>query len=264
MSRQIFSANMTITIGKKTIPMEADPSGEKTFLEFLSTIKSTLITTAAETLSWAKSRGFDPNPITLVDGVEKDPSQVHPLGRIEFLSSINSHDLVVQTFIEILKRSKVVSGRYKENHIVTYNGRGIANDLAELEAWALANPSVNPGDVFRIVNLVPYARRLELLGVTAQRTRPKKDRARSRRTKRLGYQVSVPAGAYQLAYRSMKSRFGKRAFIGFSFVPGNKIGVAGGGTLPGEFKTGAKGQRGRSYLYPSITISIGERGISNV
>lgn len=238
--------------------LDTDLNGEITLQDLLQWTKSALIITADEVLREEQANGFDKEPILLVDGRQgRNPNTVNPLGQIEFVSRSNVADIFIETYEGLLKRSPVLKGDYKASHYVAYNGTQVASSLEGLKSWLAGDINFKAGDTIRIVNVQPYARRLELLGVTAQRTQNRREDAGRRAKKKTGTMVRVPNGAYQLTSRSIKSKYKNNVGVRFSFLPGTSIG------LSGSFKGGRKGRNssGRPYLYPSIAFVLNERGM---
>lgn len=238
--------------------LDSDLRGEITLMDLLLFTKQALIITADEVLREEQALGFDKKPILIVDGYRNKPVQtVNPLGSIKFVARQQFGDMLLDTYEGLLKRSKVLTGRYKDSHYVFWNGIQIATTLEGLKSWIDSNPDIKDKDKIRIVNIQPYARRLELLGVTAQRTNARMDEKGRRRKQRTGIFFKVPNGAYQLTYRSVRSKYKQNALISFVFLPGTSLG------LKGTFKSGRRGRNsaGRPYLYPTIVFQIQERGI---
>jgi hypothetical protein len=237
--------------------LESDLAGEVTLADLLQFTKTTLILLADQILKEEQALGFDLEPIVTVDGSSgKKVADVSPLGKIEFTSRVDSLTIVSDTYAAIEDRSKVVTGAYKAANRVFYNGTQIAENPSELQAWIDKQPELNDGDLIRFVNIQPYARRLERLGVTVDRQQSRKYDPGAKRKRPLGFLVSVPNGVYALAARAMRAKYKRNSGIDFSFVPGSSLG------LPAYFKKGRKGKNssGRTYLYPSILITISSRG----
>lgn len=239
------------------INLESDAYGEMTLEELLAWTKSALISISLDVLKEEQRNGFDENPIMLVDGRKNKPiTSVSPLGKIQFIAAENISEILLDAYEGLLHRSKVLTGKYKASHYVFLNGAQVATDLQSLKTWLGSSPPISPKDIIRIVDIQPYARRLELLGVTAQRTQSKRQLAGKGSKKKFGTKIKLPNGTYQLTARSMRTKYKNNLGVRFSFIPGNVMG------LPGTFKTG-KGA-GRPYLYPSIIFTVGERGTNNV
>lgn len=275
MGKLLTIESITVSEGrgsKKIIhDLESDLRGEITLSQLLEFTKETLIVTADQVLKEAQSNGFDSDPVMLIDGRRnKNPYTVDPLGQIEYVSRKDFGDILVDAYKGLLLRSKVLKGTYITSHLVFWNGVQIAASLRELEVWlAFSQEKFKDGDTFRIVNIQPYARRLELLGVTAQRSNAKKQ-VRNK-TKRNESQpnikiISVPNGAYQLTARAIKGKYKNNVSTRFSFLSGSSLGLSATfkNGRSGSKKSGRKNSAGRPYLYPSIIFKIDEKGITNV
>lgn len=257
----IFEVSYSVTEnGKKRreFTLETDINGEVSLKDFLDFTKSSLIVIADAALKDEQANGFDKEPIMLVDGRRsKNPQQVHPLGSFEFIARQSLGEIVLETYEALLYRSKVKTGTYKSSHYVFLNGTQVATDEESLKTWLDTNPTFKETDRVRIVNIQPYARRLELLGVTAQRSNKRTEDRGRRKKKVTGIEVKVPNGTYSLTVRAMKSKYKNNVKIRFTFLQGSQLG------LSGVFKGGRKGKNsaGRPYLYPSIVFDVGARGI---
>lgn len=256
-----FSVDLSVQESGKRRPeysIDSDLNGEMTLQDLLEWTKAALIVTADQVLREEQSRGFDTDPILLVDNKRgRDPRTVSPLGQIEFVSRQSLGPILTEIYEGLLKRSKVLTGAYIKSHYVFLNGIQVANDISSLQSWLSTNPEIKDKDTIRFVNIQPYARRLELLGVTAQRSQPKLEDKGRRKKVKTGQFIKLPNGAYQLTARSIKAKYKQNALIYFKFIPGSSMGLAG------TFKSGRRGKNsaGRSYLYPSIVVTVQERGI---
>lgn len=229
---------------------------EMELTDLLEWTKTNLIVIADQVLREEQAKGFDKEPIMAVDGrVGKPIEKVSPLGQIEFTARLEIKELLLETYNSILFRSKVLTGRYKSSHFVFWNGKQVATDLNSLQAWLNSNPEIEDKDVIRVVNIQPYARKLERYGITAQRSKSRYEGGPG--TKAGGRQVLVPNGTYFLTARAIRSKYKRNSSIRFTFLPGSSLG------LTGSFKGGRKGKNstGRPYLYPTIVIDVSERGI---
>ena len=264
MARGEFSVNISVEENGRRKPqytLDSDLNGEMTLVDLLNWTRQALIVTADEALQDEKRLGFDDEPIMLVDGRRgRDIRTVSPLGQIEFVSRQDAGGVLLEAYDGLLKRSKVLKGDYKKSHFVFYNGKQVATDFASLQAWVgfvSLGQSIDfkDGDTVRIVNIQPYARRLERLGVTAQRTSSKRKIGPLNKGAR---SPSIDNGAYQLTTRAIKAKYKQNALVKFEYLPGSCLG------LTGSFKKGRKGKNssGRPYLYPSIKFTIQERGIT--
>jgi len=245
--------------------VSTDLTGELTLAELLDFTKQSLIIVSHEVLNEELAAGFDPKFKTVVDGrVNKKVENVNPLGSIEFHSRRDMKEIILATYNGILSRSKVKTGRYIRSHYVFLNGTQVAIDLPTLESWLATNPAFDDKDFIRFVNIQPYARKLERLGVTAQRTNIRTQKSRDERG-RSGTHILAPNGTYFLTCRSIRRLYKRNSVIKFGFISGSNLG------LSASFKTQASGARGgargkikrgaRTYLYPTITISVAESGV---
>jgi hypothetical protein len=255
-----FAVDLQVYEGGRRKPqytLNSDLNGEVTLQDLLEWTKATLIIVADEVLKDAQAQGFDKEPIVAVDGrVGKPVAAVSPLGQIEFTSRADVMDIVFEAYEGVLYRSKVDTGRYKSSHYVFLNGTQIAGSMRELESWyAFTNPVFKQNDTIRIVNIQPYARKLERYGITAQRSKVRRQDAGGSR-KPTGKLISIPNGTYALTARAIRSKYKRNSIIRFAFLPGSSLGITG------NFKSGRSGKNsaGRPYLYPSIVISVSERG----
>jgi len=250
--------------GKPSIyKLENDINGEYTFEKLVAFFKESLLRISLDVLKEEQSQGFDKKPVVFVDKkLNKPILNVEPFGTIEFRSRVQSLEIIDFAYREILKRSPVDTGRYESSHFVFLNGKRIATSLPELNAWVASRPQIKENDFIRIVNVTPYGRRLERLGVTRQRTRRvtvrRKRRGSRNPLQNSGAKSLRPNGAYFLATRSAKRKFKGNAAIYFGFIPGSQLG------LSAAFSSGARSKSGKSrtYLYPTMKIYVGgKKGI---
>jgi len=259
-----FEVNLSVYEKGKKRPeytIDSDLNGEVTLIDLLKWTKTSLIVIADEVLKEEQAAGFDKFPVLTVDGRKGKPIEaVSPLGKIEFTSRSSVNDILLAAYEGVLFRSKVLTGLYKSSHFVFLNGTQIASDLNSLNAWLKTSPEIKDKDIIRIVNIQPYARKLERFGITAQKSSTRYSHRKEHKDKGRGKMlVQVPNGTYYLTARAVKSKFKRNVGIRFAFIPGSSLG------LKGSFKGGRKGKNsaGRPYLYPSIVITINERGIIN-
>lgn len=249
--------------------LENDLNGELTLEELVKYAKRTLIVVADKALREEQAKGFDSKPVVTVDNITGKPvADVKPFGKIEFNSRVTESDLLVPILKGLLERSKVDHGTYIESHFVFYNGILVANTVAELEEFT-KNSQFKNGDVIRFVNLMPYAGKLERLGVTGGangRQQARRVLSTSKKKREQGIKVRVPNGAYQLTLRATQRISKRNASIKFAWINGASLNLAGvrtttkdGKKLRTTFhpKSGRKG----SYVYPSIVVRIGEVGL---
>ena len=254
-----FAVDISVTESGRKRPeytLNSDLNGEITLQDLLEATKQALIITADQILKEEQALGFDKDPILVVDGRKNKPIQnVSPLGQIEFTSRQNMTEIVLETYNALLYRSKVLTGAYKSSHFVFLNGIQVATDLSSLDSWLKTNPQFKNSDTIRFVNIQPYARKLERYGITAQRSKVSRRDPGGKKSP-TGKLVAIPNGTYYLTARAIRSKYKRNSIIKFAFLPGTSLG------LSGSFSGGRKGKNssGRPYLYPSISISVQERG----
>ena len=245
--------------------------GEKATLEeLLAFTKKSLIAIALDALKSEQDKGFEKNPVVVVDGKKnKSVLDVSPLGKIQFIAQVQGTALLSELYEDIMIRSKVVTGTYIEGNFVFYNGKVVATNRSEMASWLEKKPEFVKGDTIRFANVVPYARKLERFGVRAGVTRPRKAKTRDKK-QRSGPLVLAPNGVYFLSHRAISRKYKQNAAkMRFEFILGSTLGVQGvpaiskdGKPLRRNYKPSAgKPKNSGPYLYPSIKIVIGETGI---
>jgi hypothetical protein len=261
MAQANFSVSYSVKESGKNAPnwdLSSDLDGQKTLADLLRFTKGALIRISTDVLREEQSNGFDKKPTLIVDGkFNRTIDQVNPLGKIQYVARSSLRELIVDTFDAIRFRTKVVTGEYGRNNIVTFNGYQVANSRESLNRWLDNKGSFEGKDIIRFINTAPYARKLERWGVTAQRTKTK-TKKKDKRYSAFMNQVQVPNGTYALAYKAIQSKYKNNSFIRFRLVSGSDLGLVGAGRV---YKTGKT--RGKPYLYPSILISAVEAGITD-
>jgi hypothetical protein len=258
----MISLHVDITVtesGRRAPQLELkggrDLDGHISLVDLLDYTKQVLIITADTVLREEQSQGFDQHPVVAVDNVIGKPVyNVNPLGKIDFTARADMGDIVLETYQNILDKSPVLTGQYKSSNYVFLNGTQVATDKASLTAWVESNPEFSESDLIRFVNIEPYARKLERLGVTAQRQQSRTIKSRGGRAKGSG-RVLAPNGSYFLTARQIRAKYKRNSIVRFEFIPGSQLGI-GGNFAP------RRGKPGRAYLYPSILISVQESGIA--
>ena len=258
-----------------------DPIEEEqtSFEELLKYTKESLIRISTEVLAEEQARGFDKNPVTIVDNKFNAPIEsVNPLGKIEFAAAQSLEEIALHIFDSIEKRSKVDTGLYKKYNIVAMNGVVIALNRNELVDYFKNNPTSRPGDKLRFINATPYARKLERYskysgksgsGVKWRKSTDKKGRSgilRPYKTKdgvKEALHVLAENGTYYLSARSALNKYKRNAFIKYESLPGNYLGIenlviigSNGKPLRRTYK-----KQGTPYLYPTILVYVHETGI---
>jgi hypothetical protein len=250
---------------RRQVNTDFDLDGEYTLEQLLIYVKGALISVAKDAFKDAVSQGFDKKATKIVDNkFGKSEEDVKPLGKIQYVARQDMKQIILDTYDAIRIRTRRVTGQYGRNNIVTFNGDQIANSPSGLKAWLDKKESFEARDLVRFINVAPYARKLELKGVSrdtkgGRRAKPK-TKTRGKSDKRL---VGVPNGTYALAYKAISSKYKGNAFIAFRMISGAEITISGSDV---DERTGKKFRRtyikdGRPYWYPSILISVVEEGI---
>lgn len=268
-----FKVELSVTENGRKAPqytLDTDLAGEITLASLLEFTKSSLIIIAHDTLREEQANGFDKNPVVTVDGrVGKAVINVHPLGKIEFTARANLDTMLLEIYDAIESRSPVDTGLYKKSNYVLLNTKQIANDRSSLNSWILSNPTIKSSDVIRFINIQPYARKLETLGVTAgnekysSRSTRWVDSRRKGKINKGGPKIQAPNGAYFLASRAIRRKFKKNANINFGFMQGSLLGIKGNFSLKGGRGGSQRANKKppRSYLYPTISVRFTQGGL---
>jgi hypothetical protein len=253
--------------------VDKDLGGKVTLDKFMGYLRSTLIQVAHNALREEQARGFPKKEyITRVDGSFTKPvEKVNPFGKISisrYDSSVATED-ILDMYKAILERSKVVTGTYIDHNYVLFKGVTVARSISELSSWLSSRPKVVPGDRLIFVNITPYARRLERLGVragsTSERFQKYSKKTRSQYNK-IKTHFSAPNGAYYLAYRSIRREDKGKYRLKFDFISGSTLQLdrvtirnKRTGSVLGKKKFNLrKSDKGpaRAYVYPSIVVTF--------
>jgi len=242
----------------------------KDMLEF---VQQNLVVIAKEFLAKEQKDGEFPKKdyVTITDGkLNRQEELVRPLGKIEYVSKLDDITQVVLGVMRlVVERSPTRSGYYQSTNILLYNGKVVAKGIFETNAWLKVDRDYKPSDRFRIVNLAPYARKLERLGIK-RGTRGKSSgmtsgKSRTGKSKK-GAKILAPNGAYWLAKNTARRKFPQlKDNIKFSFIPVSPSIASSQNTKsfsPNSFKFSTGQGKGRSYLYPSISITINVNSFS--
>ncbi len=256
--------------GKKdpAYTVATDQDGGLTAKDLLLHLRTTLIATAFEMLRDEISKGFDQNPVVVVDNRAGKPvSQAQ--SSIEFNSRVSMRDIILDTYEGLSILSPVRTGRYISSNFVYLNNQRVATDLTSLDAWINSNPEFKDSDVIKFINIQPYARKLERLGVTNANMKTRTQKSKDKRG-RSGDRILAPNGTYYQTAKAIIRKYKRNSSVKFSFIPGDRLGL-----VQHKFKTKASGARNgarskfnrfnkhqaRTYLYPMITIRVKESGI---
>jgi len=258
-----------------TVEVEGDNLNKEIFSvkELSADLRDELVLYAAEVYRDETKEGFPKDPIIRVDGqFNKKISEVKAFGKVEFFNTkIDLLEDILKGYDLILRQSpsgrknrsdRFSSIKYKNYNYVYYNNKLVARNSDQLKSWLLRieDLGLKRGDVITFVNVVPYARKLERMGVKSGTVRgaSNRKRQRGRRGKsRAGNIVQKPNGAYHAAQRSMSRLMKGRAFVpAVKFEPFN---ISIGGMRSSYVKDG------RAYLYPVIKVypivgKVGEKG----
>lgn len=181
-------------------------------------------------------KGFDNEPVVITDGVvRRDPRQVKPFGKIEFVARTSIADAVLWALTELQKKSPVLTGRYASSHTVMINNAEVQGNIR------VALMKVKAGDKVQIVNPQPYARKIES-ATASKKTGRQKRRALSKQAR---------GGVYRPVLRSVVQRWGKSVYVEFKYVKLN-LGVKVWGKAGGKSKNKVQ----RDQVYPALQFFV--------
>lgn len=201
--------------------------------------------------------------ITLVDNkLNSNERDVKPFGIIEYKTKLEDlKPVLIFAARAIFNRSPLRTGAYQDNNVLFKNNKGVAAGYLDIVSYINKETDFKPTDVFRFVNVSPYARKLERYRIT----RDSKGNSRVGGLKQKNVKnkiVTVPSGTYVLSTRSIKRKFkALKNNIRFSFIPIHPstvrtLDVSGKDTTGYVFANANNDSgKGRPYLYPSLTIS---------
>lgn len=199
--------------------------------EIMPMIRPYHIRVARDALAEEQRRGFDGKPRTIIDrrGYDAPLESVKPFGVIEYASRTNVRAVAAWVFEQVVQLSPVDTGRYQDSHVLMVNG----------ETVDLLPDDLGPNDRVQIVNITPYARKIER-----------------------GYSELAPNGVYRRVASAAKNRF-RDAFIDHKWVklegvgPAQTMGRVGGRTNAAGVNN--QGFKMRDTVYPAIQIYQGAR-----
>jgi hypothetical protein len=250
------------------------------FEELLQYTKESLIKISTEALAEEQAKGFDKNPVRIVDNKYNAPIEsVNPLGKIEFVASQNLSEIALFIYDAIDQRSKVGTGLYKKFNIVSMNGIVIALNRKELVDYFIKNPYPKTGDKLRFINATPYARKLEryskyagktATGVKWRKSTDKQGRSGLMRkykykdTVKEAMHVLAENGTYFLSSRAALNKYRGNAFIKYESLPGHYLGIENLVIMGPKGKPLRRTFKGKNtpYLYPTILIYVHETGLN--
>lgn len=203
---------------------------------------------------------------TIVDGkASRNKNLVKAFGKIVNTRKIEDFSKVILfAFNELQKTQVSSSGYYASNNYLVYNGQVVAKNIFSVNAW-LKTAQIKQGDRIRILNPTPYARKLEREGKKISKS--KKDNNKKINSKRMkkskvtGGQVLAANGSFWITKNTIRRKFPVlRNSVYFSFIPlASSIAKS---LNSKEFSRYTFKQDNRDYLYPSITIIIGNGNFS--
>lgn len=192
------------------------------------------VAAARQVLAEEQLRGFDERPRRIVDRRYDAPlDSVRFGGTIEFIARGDIAALLRWIWEEIVRRSPVLTGRYKSSHLIMLNGTSVGSDPEAVIR------QMKSGDRIQIVNTQPYAKKIE--GRARSRTGGAAVRGQSKQ---------APNGVYRAVYASAKRRYNKVAMIDFTYVK-----LDTGLTVMG-FQGGGKNRKRmrRPAVFPAIKL----------
>lgn len=226
--------------------------------DLVADIKNQLIIYANEVLRDEQKEGFPSEPVIAVDGkFDKSVNDVKAFGKVEYFNTeIDIVDSLRDAYDVIHAKSpkgsklagdKYANIKYINHNYVYFNKAVVATNRLEMRRWLdfMSQKGFRPRDEIAFVNVVPYARKLEKLGITNLNVGVGGKKARFK--KRGGViKAQLPNGVYYAAQRSMVNLLRGRALVApVKFEPFNlRVG--------GMRNTFANG--GRPYLYPVIKV----------
>jgi len=247
----------------------------KTADELIDFVKASLVVTAKDFLKQEQKSGFFPEKdfLVLVDGkLNKKEESAKAFGKIEYVTKLEDiTEVVLDVMRLVVERSPTVTGYYQSTNVLMFNGNVVAKGLFETNSWLKADREYKPTDRFRVINMAPYAIKLERLGIKrgtrGKKAGKKSDKSREKKDRTSGNKVLAPNGAYWLAKNTARRRFPQlKDNIQFNFIPLTPSVAAGQNTKsfkPSNYKF-AKGRlKDKPYLYPSISISIKSSSFSS-
>ena len=247
-----------------TWKLENDLQGKATVLDFKTYIQRSQWMIAGQVLEEEQAKGFDKEPRVRTDNKwGKDPRNVKFMGKIEFFSRRDISESLIDAYELVRERSVVVSGQYLASHYVFLNGTKIAMSASELKMWlATSSDTLKDGDKIRIVNVTPYAARIEIRGGRKALRGKNKGRNQSMQKNSFG------SGVYALAARAINTRYKAQGKIKFEMIPNGYAGVyveASARFRNSYIDDNIRGNRRNRfngpYVYPSITFTISGEGI---
>jgi len=263
------------------IPWElfSDLGGDITEADLARFTQLTLIGLDRAALKEEEGKGFDKKARVRTDNKWDVPAEnVLPFGKIEHYARQNLAEAVLEAYNIVGKKSIVVSGQYlNSNYVFLGDGELIATNKTELDIWLRTNAERlnSPGTSIRIMNVMPYAARLEWNGYSSS----KRGRTGNRKKVKSKYDrsklVSKPNGTYYIAAAAIRRKYKSSLNIRPGLQQNGQNGIRITETpvegkpwvyrtsyknLQAEGGTNSKWYPG-SYVYPFIVIKPIQEGL---
>lgn len=246
--------------------IQNDLDGELTYDDLAYYSTRILYYTSKEVLKEELGQGFDPNYRTRTDNKwEKNPDNVKPFGKIEYFSRINIGPTVLDAYSELMRRSPIRTRQYYASHYVFVNSRLVATSFSEVQRWAkFGADKLKAGDFIRIVNVVPYASRIEVRGERRGLTGKNKGK-----NVRVASKSSMLNGTYHQTARSVRSKYKVGGNIRSGLMPNGWQGIkvkAGGRFRTSYIEDKLRDSKKRKrfsgpYVFPYISFAFTDAGI---
>lgn len=210
--------------------------------------------------------------IIIGNRVVKDEFSARPFQTISYKTKLETLTPALKDAARLIfDRSPVRRGAYLANNVLFKNNVLVAKGYTNILTF-LDSDSPDDKDIYRFVNVTPYARKLERRGVrreTQGRNKGRNTRPENKRIKQVkGVDTVVPNGAYVLANRALRRKYKElKQNIRFSFIPiepsvVRRIDTSGRDTTGYVFAKNREGKgAGRPYLYPSITMTVNKETV---
>lgn len=262
-----FKAGISVYENGRRAPewnLTSDLNGQQSLGDFLVFTKVSLLEIAFEALREEQAQGFDKAPLVEVDGRSgKNELQVSPLGKIHYIARQEGSDMIDFAYTAILDKSPILTGAYASSHIVLYNFKPVAANPETLRQF-LKTADFKDSDSVIILNTVPYARRLERLGITIDRQQSRKVTQKQKKNF-VGPSPKINAanGVYYLTFRAVTRKFKRNIKVNFKFLPGHYFGstVKTSGKFANQKKHKRTANSPQNYLYPCLFFTFKESGI---
>jgi len=213
--------------------------------------------------------------ITLVDNkVNANEAAVKPFGMVEYQTKLETlQPVLLFAMQKIVERSPERTGAYLANHVLFKNNIFVAKGFSNIISFINSDTDLKPTDIYRFVNVTPYARKLERYRITKQTQGKNKGKniTKGLNQKLVKNQLTtIPAGAYVLSTRAIKRKFkALKNNIRFSFIPISpgtvrQLDTSNSDTTGYVFSENRNqgSAAGRPYLYPSLTVTASASSIS--